>query len=354
MGFPSDRTRRYGAGEPASSLRDTDRMNLPLEQVDGVKQNLARNLWQPPVGWVIAGMFPGQIHEESTPSVTAPRYKVEICTPSMSDPKLATDDEVTLKKDEAVGESVRIVTATNFAESKSRTNSLPIGTPVQVFMYVNETSPPAELYYFSQSADGGFWARITDSVQKTGSPAPKKWFYSWVEVEKTAAAYGGWTTKAGGRSGVKDGALPGYNSIEDMNDSSGLFGNGRNSAYIRDSQDIKPIPTGDVVWMRPVPKGTAIEYWFEGWNVVDGTDVGKVFVVNLTKTSGSNGDQTHAATYVYTIVSLAGTTLATGKSPDRPRENGLRAIATAGYAYIDSSNVVQLAEAWEPATTGGC
>jgi hypothetical protein len=81
---------------------------------------------------------------------------------------------------------------------------------------------------------------------------------------------------------------------------------------------------------------------------------GLLFIVNLEETSGTNGDKTHAASYVYTVKNLAGNELATGQSPERPRPYGTRSAATKGYAYKDSSGTWHLAEAWEGYGTGGC
>ena len=103
------------------------------------------------------------------------------------------------------------------------------------------------------------------------NPGDNKWEYDFVEAEKTAEGYGGWTTLAGGRSGTA------YNSIEDMNSDSGVQGNGVDVAHL-DTDDytfaIQKCPAGNVVWMRTVRfmvgEVAKTEYWFSYESGVDG------------------------------------------------------------------------------------
>lgn len=115
----------------------------------------------------------------------------------------------------------------------------------------------------SGDTGGCFWARITGDTQDGSN---KRWTYTFEEVEKTVASFGGWTTKTDGRSGDA------FNTIEDLNGASGLYGNGVNSANLAGTGlDIQPITTGDVVWLRPVRViGGGVEYHFEADNGVDG------------------------------------------------------------------------------------
>jgi hypothetical protein len=97
----------------------------------------------------------------------------------------------------------------------------------------------------------------------------------------------------------------------------------------------------------------------EKWGVVrfgdKSADIGGLFRVDLTQTGGSNGTKTTAASYTYTVTDLAGVQLATGASPEKPRENGTKTAATKGYGYYDAAGTFVLAEAWEaPGTVGAC
>jgi len=112
----------------------------------------------------------------------------------------------------------------------------------------------------------GFWARLTGHAE-ADSPAQNRWTYSWAEVEKTTAGYGGWTTKSGGRSGTNNA----FNSIEDMNDGTALEGNGVDLDDVRwFYTQYLPAATGDVVWMEPVRVGAVTEYWFSYENEMIG------------------------------------------------------------------------------------
>jgi hypothetical protein len=82
---------------------------------------------------------------------------------------------------------------------------------------------------------------------------------------------------------------------------------------------------------------------------------GVIFRVNLTKTSGSTGTQSSAASWVYTAKTLDNvTTLGTGLSPEKSRPNGNRTQATIGTGYYNNSGVFVLYEADEPFGTGSC
>jgi len=113
--------------------------------------------------------------------------------------------------------------------------------------------------------DDGFWARITGST----ADGDNRWTYSWEEVAKTGAGYGGWGALDDGRTGADNA----YNSIEDMNAATGVQGNGVDVAHL-DTDDytfaLQPCPTDAVVWMREVKVDGDAEYWFAYENGVDG------------------------------------------------------------------------------------
>jgi len=93
-----------------------------------------------------------------------------------------------------------------------------------------------------------------------------RWTYNFTEVVKTAAGFGGWTDRSGGRTGT--GTL--RNLIEDQNLTSGQLGNGVTVANLG-TLTPQPIPTGTriEVWAEVV--GSATEYWCQYENGVDGS-----------------------------------------------------------------------------------
>jgi len=111
-----------------------------------------------------------------------------------------------------------------------------------------------------------FWARITGNNDQTNN----RWTYDFVETEKTAQGYDGWSDVATGESGTA------YNSIEDMNTDAGasIEGCGVRADHLDTVDwtfDIIPCPTDNIVWMHIVEvDGFADEYWFSYENGVDG------------------------------------------------------------------------------------
>lgn len=107
---------------------------------------------------------------------------------------------------------------------------------------------------------------ITDHLQ---DGTKKRWFYAWVEVEKTGTGYDGWTTKSGGLSGTTT-VNPIYNRIEDRNRAVGLCGNGVDIVNLTGSFAIQPIPSFVPMLAWPVEGPSGTEYWIEYENGVDG------------------------------------------------------------------------------------
>jgi hypothetical protein len=98
-----------------------------------------------------------------------------------------------------------------------------------------------------------------------------RWVYTMVEQEKSAAAYGGYTTKTGGLE------IEVYNDFEEDNADTGLMGNGvtldGDGLVDGTSLTLGPIPTGKGVhrvYSVPVPGGEP-EYWFAAPNPLTGT-----------------------------------------------------------------------------------
>lgn len=80
------------------------------------------------------------------------------------------------------------------------------------------------------------------------------------------------------------------------------------------------------------------------------------FPVKVTKTGGSDGTASTAATWVYTVKDLAGNTLGTSLSPAKGRPNGKMAYApndSYGVAFYDGATL-KLWDVNEIPTTGGC
>jgi hypothetical protein len=83
--------------------------------------------------------------------------------------------------------------------------------------------------------------------------------------------------------------------------------------------------------------------------------IGDTFVVNLSMVAGSDGDEASAPSWTYDVTTLAGgDPIAEAVSPDRPRAFGSYTVAGKGYAYLDETGEVRLAEAWEEPNTGTC
>jgi hypothetical protein len=104
--------------------------------------------------------------------------------------------------------------------------------------------------------------------------------------------------------------------------------------------------TGAQVWLqlRPDSNG-AIVPMFDG--AVRG------FVVNLSGPTGSNGTQTSAPTYTYTVKTVGGTQLGTGMSPEVSRPYGAVTAAAKGLAYR-YGGTVHLLIAFEVPGSGNC
>lgn len=108
-----------------------------------------------------------------------------------------------------------------------------------------------------------FTARITGNAQDGSN---FRWAYAFVQVEKTSTGYGGWTDVSGGISDTL------YNRIEDNNGTSGLMGNGVDTANLSGTYAVQPIPTGTRVLVTMVRvDDNPPEYWVTYANGVDGS-----------------------------------------------------------------------------------
>jgi hypothetical protein len=129
---------------------------------------------------------------------------------------------------------------------------------------------PDGRYIVAVSGGGGrvpFWVKIT-AVEQISTL--KRWTYSGTRQEQTASVAttdGGWTD-----STTDETSYQCFNSIEAMNGSSGVYGNGVNSANLIGTFDIIPAPVGAIVLVTPVynqPANTYI-HWFQYENAIDG------------------------------------------------------------------------------------
>lgn len=87
-----------------------------------------------------------------------------------------------------------------------------------------------------------------------------------------------------------------------------------------------------------------------------GSGGGGVFPVKITKTGGSNGTKTTTASWVYTVTTLAGTTIGTSVVLTRPRPKGTATFQVSdsyGEAFYDGAALV-LWDAGEIYGTGTC
>lgn len=108
----------------------------------------------------------------------------------------------------------------------------------------------------------GYFA-VTASTQDGSN---KRWTYTMRRHEKSAAGYAGWTEVSPADE------ITAYNDQEEDNGSSGLFGNGVDSANLTGTLDVKPAPTGKGVHRvyRVTAADGTTEYWFSHANAIDG------------------------------------------------------------------------------------
>ena len=118
----------------------------------------------------------------------------------------------------------------------------------------------------------GFWAKITGNSIGNGTGTAHitdpttKWTYSFEEVYKATAGFGGWATLSGGRSGTDTAR----NSIDDINTTTGAdrMGTGLKLSNMDVDDDsnyelaLRPVPDNVIVWMRDVTIASSVEYWF--------------------------------------------------------------------------------------------
>lgn len=113
------------------------------------------------------------------------------------------------------------------------------------------------------TADNKIYAKITGNAQDGSN---KRWIYTFRQVEKTTAGYGGWSLKSSGASGYL------FNFVEDINLVVGTYGNGVDQANFEGSMDIKAIPNNVIVTAQPITRTNGqIEYWTSYENGVDGS-----------------------------------------------------------------------------------
>lgn len=110
-----------------------------------------------------------------------------------------------------------------------------------------------------------FWAFIDDNA----SVGPNQWEYFFTEAIKVGPGYAGWQPRTDGRIGVA------YNLAEVPNDGAGDEGNGIDMANLPSGFSMQPFASGVPVLLTVllVPDGlggSVYEYWFHGYNAVDG------------------------------------------------------------------------------------
>jgi hypothetical protein len=108
-----------------------------------------------------------------------------------------------------------------------------------------------------------FWARISANSLYSIN----QYTYTFIEIEKTSAGYGGWADKTGGRTGTA------YNTFEDSNTGSGVQGDGVDIDNLSGTGfALQPIPvrTDPVLVYWIYLTDGSIEYWISVPNAIDG------------------------------------------------------------------------------------
>ena len=134
------------------------------------------------------------------------------------------------------------------------------------FELIGETADGKGFGRILSNTGGRIIARISGNTRDGSN---WRWTYSFVQVEKTAAGFGGWTDKSGGLTGTN--TL--RNLIEDQNGTTaggGVLGNGVDVDNLSGLTP-QPIPTGTRIEIWPVTVGGATEWWCQYENGIDGT-----------------------------------------------------------------------------------
>ncbi len=154
----------------------------------------------------------------------------------------------------------RIMAATEAMESLSGTGVTRSGNQVVIDATSSRSRRP---YPTVRTVSGRLKFRIV-SAAKDG--ANYRWVYTCKRVEKTGAAWSGWTDSA---DDTADYTL--RNLIEKPNGATGVFGCGVNSANFPAGFALVPIGAGAIVEAWPEPDGAGgVEWWFQAPNQVDG------------------------------------------------------------------------------------
>lgn len=106
----------------------------------------------------------------------------------------------------------------------------------------------------------------------TGTGTSNQWTYAFTQMKKTNTGYTGWTVDPDGITGTA------YNYREIGNGASGVQGNGVDLANLSGTFAVQPITTGTQVFLERVllfdtdgeNRTGAFEWWFDGYNAVDG------------------------------------------------------------------------------------
>jgi len=215
-------------------------------------------------------------NNESAP--TDARYWVQRCF-LKSDAGI--DDAITLSDELAGDDTVQgdsgtqnvptIFTVTNLLELAANTHNLPTGQFIWYFVIIDGQDDPTPHCVMSEGAEE-FWIRITGHTQDGTN---KRWKYDWQMVKKSTAGYGGWAAVSPAVTGHSSTYDYAYNTVEDVNSSSGLYGNGVNSSNLTGSLDIQPVVTGNLFRAYLVSPATpnassTPEVWFSSANGIDG------------------------------------------------------------------------------------
>lgn len=115
------------------------------------------------------------------------------------------------------------------------------------------------------------WFKVISHSEQgsTSSTPPNQWDYVLSQVHKTGNGYGGWAVVSTGLVNVA-----GFNSFEDINDGTGVEGNGIDfsGSDFPAGFEMQPVPINSIVWGTVVYTTSLVrEVWFSFVNAVDGT-----------------------------------------------------------------------------------
>lgn len=257
----------------------SDKLNLYADAINGMQQAI-----RPPV----------QIFGGSGKPIVARITEADGTEYEWVEVELSVDDEWADKTDGLTSEILAPAQELNLSVD------VPIDSIVQIFSALGGTGETTYWFVYG-SASTTFVAKIT------GSSGPA---FAWTEQYQIDATT--WADLPDGRSGTTS-----VNPAYELNGS-------------------QSIATNTLVWItQNTDDSGTVRYTFVSPAVM--------FPVKVEQTGGSDGNNTTAASYTYTVRSLTGATLGTGVAQVRPRPNGAVTVQAGstgyGVAFYDGLNL---------------